>query len=162
MEFGSCTKHRKDSFGCWEVSSSSPGDIVLDLCCCCSVPNSCLTLWRHGLQNARLLYPSLSPRACSDSCLLSECCYLTISSTSAPLFFCLQSFPASGFFSVSQLCGQSIETSASASVLPMNIQGWFPLRLIGLISLQSKELSRVFSSTTIWKYSFKCMFLGIY
>ena len=57
---------------------------------------------------------------------------------------------------------QNIGASASVSVLPMNIQGWFPLRLIGLISLQSKELSRIFSSTTIWKHSFKCMFLGIY
>ena len=63
-----------------------------------SVSQSCLTLWPHGLQNARLLYPSLSPRVCSDSCLLSEWCYLTISSTSAHFFFCLQSFPASGFF----------------------------------------------------------------
>ena len=108
MEFGSSTKLGKDSFGCWEVSSSSPADIVLDLCYCSSVPNSHLTLWPHGLQNARLLYPSLSPRVCSDTCLLSEWCYLTISSTSARFFFCLQSFPASGvfffFFSESDFC----------------------------------------------------------
>ena len=74
-----------------------------------------------------------------------------------PFSFCLQSFPVSGFFLTSQLFasgGQSIGASALASVLPMNIQGWFPLGLTGLISLQFKELSRVFSSTTSGKYKF--------
>ena len=104
----------------------------------------------HGLQHARLPCPSLSPRAYSNSCPLSQWCYLTISS-SAALFFCLQSFPASGSFPVSQFFpsgGQRI--GARASVLPMTIQDWFPLGWTGLISLHSKGLSRVFSSTTIW------------
>ena len=76
-----------------------------------------------------------------------------------PFSFCLQSFLAPDSFPVSRLFpsgSQSIRASASASVLPMNIQGWFPLRLIGLISLQSKRLSRVFSSTTVWMHEFFC------
>ena len=111
----------------------------------------------HGLQHARLLCPPLSPRVCSDSCLLSRWCYLTISSSATPFSSCRQSFWASGSFPMSQLFtsgGQSIGASASASVLPMNIQSWFPLGLTGLIPLQSKGLSRVFSSTTVWKYQF--------
>ena len=94
---------------------------------------------------------------CSNSCLLSWWCYLTISSSVAPFSFCLQSFPASGFFPMSRLFesgGQSIGASASASVLLMNIQGWFPLGLIGLISLQSQGLSRVFCSTTVRRHQF--------
>ena len=105
----------------------------------------------------RLLCPSLSLRVCSNSCPLSWWCYLTISSSAASFSFCLQSFPASATFPMSQFFasdGQSIRTSASASVLPMNIQDWFPLRLTGLISLLSKRLSRVFSSIMIWKYQF--------
>ena len=89
---------------------------------------------------------SLSPRVCSDSCSLSRWCYLTISSSVYPFSFCLKYFPSSGSFPVSGLFasgGQAIGTSASASVLPMNIQDWFPLWLIGLISLQAKGLSRV-------------------
>ena len=93
---------------------------------------------------------------CSDSCPLSWWCCLTISS--AALFsVCLQSFPASGSFPSSQLFtsgGQCIRASASASVLPVNVQGWFPLGLTGLISLQSKGLSRGFSSTTVQKHEF--------
>ena len=111
----------------------------------------------HGLQHARLPCPSLSPRVCSHSCPLSPWCYLIISSSVAPFFFCLQSFPASWSFPVSQLFasgGQSIGTSASVSVLPMNIQGWFPSWLTGLISLQPEGPSRVFSSTTIRKHQF--------
>ena len=99
--------------------------------------------------------PSLSPGVCLDLCPLSGWCYLTISSSSAPLSFCLQSFPASGSFPMSWLFesgGQSI--GASASVLPTNIQSWFPLGLSGLISLQSKGLSRVFFSTTVQKHQF--------
>ena len=94
--------------------------------------------------------PSLSPRACSDSCPLSQWCSLVISSSATHFSFCFQSSPASGSFPVSFLFAsgsQSIGTSASASVLPMNIQDWFPLGLTGLISLLSKGLSRVFSST---------------
>ena len=95
------------------------------------------SLQPYGLQHARLPCPSLSPRAYSNSCPLSQWCYLTISS-SAALFFCLQSFPASGSFPVSRLLtsdGQSTRASASTSVLPMNIQSWFPLGLTGLNSL---------------------------
>ena len=111
----------------------------------------------HGLQNARLPCPSPTPGACSDSCPLSQWCHPTISSSVIPFFSCLQSFPASGSFQMSQLFAsgaQSIGVSASASVLPMNIQDWFPLRLTGQISLQSKGLSRVFSNTTIQKHQF--------
>ena len=95
--------------------------------------------------------------SCSNSRPLSWWCYLTISSSAVPLSFCLQSFPASGSFPMSQIFasgGPSIGVSASASVLPMNIQGWFPQRLTSLISLQSKGLSRVFSNTTVQKHQF--------
>ena len=111
----------------------------------------------HGLQHAGLPCSSLFPGICSNSCPLSQWCYPTISSSIDPFSFCLQSFPASESFSVNQLFtsgGQIIGASASASVLPMTIQGWFPLRLTGLISLQSKEFSRVFPSTTIQKHQF--------
>ena len=111
----------------------------------------------HELQHSRLLCSSLSPTTCSNSCPLSWWCYLTISSSLAPFSFSIQSFPASGSFTMGRLFasgGSSFGTSASASVLPMHIQGWFLLRLTGLISLQSKGLSRVFSSTTVWKHQF--------
>ena len=114
-----------------------------------------VSLWLHGLQHARLLCPPLSPRVCSNSCPLNQWCYVTISFSATPWSFCFQSFPASGSFPLSQLFtsgGQSI--GASATVLPVNIQGWFPLGLIGLISMQSKGFSRVFSSPTIWKHQF--------
>ena len=116
-----------------------------------------ISLWPHGLQHTRLLCPSLSPRACSNSCLLSWWCYPTISSSVSPFFSCLQFFPASGFFPISPFFvsgGQSIRVSASASVLPMTIQDWFPLGLTGLISLLTKGLSRVFSSSTVQKHQF--------
>ena len=95
--------------------------------------------------------------AAAAACPLSWWCHRTISSSVAPLFSCPQSFPDSGSFPVSHLFAsgaQSIGTSVSASVLPMNIQDWFPLGLTSLISLQSKRLSRVFSSTTVWKHQF--------
>ena len=113
------------------------------------------SLQPHGLQHARLPYPSPSSRAHSNSCHLSQWCDPTTSSSVVP--FCLQSFPASGSFLRTQpfaSCGQNIGTSASASILPMNIQGWLLLGLSGLISLQSKGLSRVFSNTTVQKYRF--------
>ena len=116
----------------------------------------CDSLKPHGLQHARLPHHSLSPRACSNSCPLSWRCHLTISFSIIP-FSCPQSFPASGSFLVSQLFtsgGQSIGASASASVLPMNLQSWFPLGLIAWISLLAKRLSRVFSSSTVWKHQF--------
>ena len=113
------------------------------------------SLWPHGLQHSRLPCPSLFPRVCSNSCLFCLWFHPTISSSVIPFSSCLQSCPESGCFPVSQLLasgGQSIGASTSASVLPMNIQGWFPLGLTGLISLQSKGLSRVFSSTTVGRH----------
>ena len=113
----------------------------------------------YGLQHTRLLCSPLSPGVCSNSYPLSQWCYLTMSSSVAPFSFCLQSFPASGSFPyLSQFFasgGQSI--GASATVLPMNIQDWFPLGLTGLIYLQSKELSRIFSNTTVQKHQFFCI-----
>ena len=112
-------------------------------------------LWPHGPQHAKLPCPSLSPKVCSNSCPFSQWCHPTISSSVAPFSSCLQSFPASGSFPMCWLFasgGESIR--ASASVLPVSIQGWFPLGLTGLISLLSKGLSRVFSSTTVWKHQF--------
>ena len=126
----------------------------------CSVQFSCSvmskSLWPHGLQHASLPCPSPTPGAYSNSCPLSQWCHPTISSSVIP-FSHLQSFPASGSFQMSQLFasgGQRIEVSASASVLPMNIQDWFPLGWTGLIKLQSKGLSRVFSNTTVQKHQF--------
>ena len=112
------------------------------------------SLQPHGLQHTRLSCPSLTPRACSNSCPLIQWCHPTISSSVIP-FSRLQSFPASGSFPISQFFtsgGQSIGASASASVLPKNIQDWFPLGWTGWISLQSKGLSRVFSNTTVRKH----------
>ena len=109
----------------------------------------------HELQHARLPCPPLSPRVCSNSCPLNQWCYLAISSSASPFSFYLQSFPASGSFPVSQLFppgGQSI--GASALVLPINVEGWSPLELTGVISLVSRGLSRAFSSTTIQKHQF--------
>ena len=115
------------------------------------------SLLPHELQHARPPCPSPTPRAYSNSCPMSWWCHPTISSSVIPFSSRLQCFPASGSFPMSRLFesgGQSIGTSASASVLPMNIQGWFPLGLTGLIFLLSKWLSRVFSSTTVWRHQF--------
>ena len=111
-------------------------------------------LWPHELHHSRLLCPSLSSEVCSNSCPLSQWYPLTISCSVVPFPSCPQSFPASRSFQwVSSSSGdQSIGASALASVLSMNIQGWFSLGLIGLNSLLSKGLSRVFSSTTVWKH----------
>ena len=128
--------------------------------CCCywSVAKLGPTLCDpYGLQHARLLCPPLSSRVRSNSCPLGQWCYLNISSSAALFSCCPQSFPGSGSFPVCQLFtsgGQSIRASASATVLPMNIPGWFPLELIDLISLQPKGLSRVFSNTTVQKHQF--------
>ena len=108
-------------------------------------------------QHARLPYPSPSLRASSNSCPLCQWCHPPISSFVIPFSTRLPSFPASGSFPMSWLSalgGQSIRTSVWASVFQMNIQDWFPLGLTGLISLQSKGLARVFSSTTLWKHQF--------
>ena len=107
-----------------------------------------------GLQHTKIPCPS---GVCSNLCPLSKWCYLTISSSVTPFSSCLQSFPASGSFPVSQLFasgGQNIGASVSTSVLPMNNQGWFPLGLTSLISSLSKGLSRVFSSTTVRRHQF--------
>ena len=109
----------------------------------------------HGAQHARLSCPSPSPGVCSNSCPLSQWCHPTISSSVTPFSSCLQSFPAPGSFPVSlffTLGDQSIGVSASASVLPMNIQDWFPLGLTGLISLLSKWLWRVFSTLQVFLF----------
>ena len=122
----------------------------------CSVTSNSLWPTLH-LQHTRLPCPSPFPRVCSNSSPLSWWCHPNVSSSVVPCSSCLQSFPASRSFPVSWLFtsgGQRIGASASASVLPMNIQGWFPLGLTGLISLQSKRLSRVFSNTIIQKHQF--------
>ena len=114
-------------------------------------------LWPHGLQHTKLPCPSPTPGACSNSCSSSQWCHPIISFSVVPFSSCLQSFPASGSFPMSQFCasgGQNTGASASASVLPMNIQDWFPLGLTGLISLQSKGVSRVFSNTPVQKHQF--------
>ena len=111
----------------------------------------------QGLQHARPPCPSPIPRVYSNSRLLSRWCHPTILSSVIPFSSCPQYFPASGSFPVSQLfasCGQSIGVWASTSVLPMNIQDWSPLGWTGWISLQSKGLSGVFSSTTVQKHQF--------
>ena len=111
----------------------------------------------HGLQHARLPCPSTTPGACSNSYPSSQWCYPTISSSIIPFSFCLQLFPESGSFLKSQFYtsgGESFRVSASASVLPMNIQDWFPLGWTSCIFLQSKGLSRVFSNTTVQKHQF--------
>ena len=113
------------------------------------------SLWPHGLQHTRPPCPSPTPRIYSDSCPLTQWCHPIISSSVVP-FSCPQSFPASGSFPMSQFSsgGQSIGVSASTLVLPMNVQDWFPLGWTGLISLQPKGLSRVFSNTTVQKHQF--------
>ena len=119
----------------------------------CSVMSN--SLQPHGLQHARPPCPSPTPGVYSNSSPLSRWCHPAISPAVVPFSFCLQSFPESGSFQMNQFFAsgaQSIGVSASASVLPMNIQDWFPLGLIGWISLQSKGLSRVFSSPTVQKH----------
>ena len=112
------------------------------------------SLWSHGLQHTRPPCHSSSPGICPSSWPLHGWYHPAISSSDALFSFCPQSFPASGTFPMSWLFksgGQNTEASASASALPTSVRGWFPLRFTGLIFLQSKGLSRVFSSTTIWK-----------
>ena len=115
------------------------------------------SFWPHGLQHARPPCPSPTPGVYSNSCPLSWWCHPAISSSVVPLSSHLQSFRASGSFPRSQFfasSGQSIGVSASASVLPKNIHGWFPLGWTCWISLESKGLSRVFSNTTVQKHQF--------
>ena len=115
------------------------------------------SLWPHGLQHARPPCPLPTPRACSNSCPSSQWCHPTISSSEVPFSSCLQSFLASASFLRSMFFtpgGQNIGVSDSASVLPMNIQDWFPLGWTGWISLQFKGLPRVFFNTTAQKHQF--------
>ena len=115
----------------------------------------------HGPQHARLLCPSPTPGAYSNSWPLSRWCHPTISSSVIPFSCHLQSLPASGSFQMSWLFTLGDHSiRASASVLPMNIQGWFPLGFIDLISLKSKGLSRVFSNTMVWKHQFFSFLYG--
>ena len=121
----------------------------------CSVVSD--SLQSHGLQHVRLPCPSPAPRVYPNTCPLSRWCHPTISSSVIPFSSCLQSFPASGSFQMSQLFisgGQNIGVSASTSVLPMNTQDWSLLRWTGWISLQTKGLSGVFSNTTVQKHPF--------
>ena len=137
----------------WSLSLHFPCSFSVQVSC--SVMSN--SLQPHGLWHARLPCPSPAPRACSNSCALSWWCHPTISSSVVPFSSCLQSFPESGSFQMSQFFasgGQSSGGSASASVLPMIIQDWFPLWLTGLISLLSKGLSRVYSNTTVQKHQF--------
>ena len=138
-------------------SSVSKGCRGVPGCCYCSVMSASLP--PHGLQHARFPCPSPSPGVCSNSCSLSYPAGDAIQpvSSSVTLFFCPQSFPALRSFPVSQLStsgGQSIRASTSASVLPANIQSWFPLGLTGFVCLLSKGFSRVFSNATVWKRFF--------
>jgi len=137
--------------------------ILSMICCAKAFKFNCVQLLSRvqlfatpWLQHTRLPCPSPSSRACSNSCPLSRWCHPTISSSVIPFSSHLQSFPASGSFPMSQFFtsgDQIIGVSASASVLPMTIQHWFPLGWTGLISLQSKKLSRVFN-TTVQKHQF--------
>ena len=134
-----------------------PHIIKLVLCCCCSVAQSNLILCNPMDHSARLPCPSPSPRVCSNVCPLSPWCHPTISPSFIAFSSCLPSSPASGSFLMSRFFasgGQSIRASASASILPMNIQDLFPLGLIAWISLQSKGLSRIFSNTIVQKHQF--------
>ena len=113
--------------------------------------------WPQGLQHSRHPCPSPTPRVYSNSSPWSQWCHPTISSSVVPFSSCLQSFPASESFQMSQLFAsgsQSIGVSASTSVLPMNTQDWFPLGWTFWITLQSKWFSRVFSNTTVQKHQF--------
>ena len=128
---------------------------TVEYCCCCSVAKSCLTSTPWTAAHQAPLSFNIS-RICSKSCELSQWWYLTISSSAALSSFCLQSSSLRVFSNESAIAsgGQSIGVSASVSAFPMNIQDWFPLELTGLISLLSKGLSSVFSSTTVRKYLF--------
>ena len=143
----------------WTSSLESPAlagwFFTTNTTCCCSVTESCPALQSHGLQHARLPCSSLSHGVCSDLCPLSQWCCPAISCSVTPFSSCPQSFLAPGNFPMSWLCtsgGQTI--GVWASVLPVNIQGWFPLGLTGLISSLSKGLWRVFSNTTTWNHQF--------
>ena len=133
------------------------GDYMYDNSHCYPIAKLCLTLWPHRRQHIRLPCPSLSPGVASNSSPVSWWCHPTISHSVVPFSSCLQFFLASEPSPMSWLFtsgAQNTGASASASVLPTNIRGWFPLGLTGLSSLQSKGLSKVFCSITVWKPQF--------
>ena len=148
------------SFLHWQAGSLSlapPGKCLYAELLLFSRPVMSDSLWPHGLQHIRPPCPSPSPKVCPSSCPLHRWCHPAISSSDALFSFCPQSFPASGTCPMSQLFSsddQNTGASASSSVLPRNIQGWFHLRLTGLIPLLFKGLSEVFSSTTVWRHQF--------
>ena len=151
----SLTKPGPPVLGAWNLSHWTTRGVPFSVQFSCSVMSN--SFRPHGLQHARLPCPSPTPKVCSNSCPSSQWCHSTTSSSVVPFSFCLQSSPASGSFPMNQIFtsgGQSIGVSASASVLPMNIQDWFPLGWTGWISLQSKGLSRVFSNNTVQKHQF--------
>ena len=120
-----------------------------------SCPVMSASLRPHGLQHARPPCPSPSPRIYSSSCWSHQWCHPAVSSSDALFSFCPQSFPSSGTFPMGHLFTSDDQNAeASASVLPISVQGWFPLRLTGLTSLLSKGLSGVFSSSTVQKHQF--------
>ena len=144
--------HIRFSYSCWFKNFSLPFSSV-------QFSHSVVSdsLWPHGLQHARPPCPSPTPGVYPNSCPLSQWCHPTISFSVIPFSTCPQSFPASGFFQMSQLFasgGQSIGVSAATSFLPMNTQDWSPSEWTGWISLQSKGLSRIFSNTTVQKHQF--------
>ena len=140
--------------GTWNVRSMNQGKFTSVQLGGSVTSNS---LQPHEPQQTRPPCPSPTPGVYANSCPLNRWCHPTISSSAMPFSSCLQSFPASVSFQMSQLFawgGQSIEVSASTLVLPINPQDWSPLRWTGWISLQSKGLSRVFSNTTVQKHQF--------
>ena len=142
---------------CKVTENSTPVHLLFS----CSVVSD--SLWPHGLKHTRLLCPSLFPGVCSNSCPLSRWCHPTISYSVIPISFCLQSFPASRSFLMSQFFASGCQSiGVSASVLSVNTQGWFPLGWTGWISLQSKGLSRVLSNTTVQKHQFFCTQLSLW
>ena len=156
--------HRDDGWSCSRWWWNSPG-IVWFSSIQFSLSVMSKSLQPHGLQHERLPCPSPTLEACSNSCPSSWWCHPTISSSVIPFSSCLHSFPSLGSFLISQIFasgGQSIGASVSASVFPVNIQDWFRLGLTGWISLQSKGLSRVFSSTTVQKHQFFGSQLSLY
>ena len=166
-------KNEIDVYGLLKECSSSrmtkekkPG--VEECIVCCSVQFRCSvmsdSLRPHEPQHARPPCSSPAPGVHPNSCPLSQWCHPTISTSVVPFSSCPQSFPASGSFQMSQFFtsgGQSFGVSASTSVLPMNTQDWSPLGWVGWISLQSKEISRVFSNTTVPNHQFFCAPLSL-
>ena len=157
----SLNKHSKIPCNCCLESSCKP-DTLCSIWRFSSVQSLSRVwlLWPHEPQHTRTPCPLPTPRVYTNPCSLRQCCHPAISSSVIHFSSCPQSFPASGSFPVSWIFssgGQSIGTSALASVLPMNIQGWVPLRLTGLISLQSNGPSRVFSNPTVQSINFSAL-----